>query len=194
MTRRELLRTGGLWVAGLAAPRLGRSASLVEIRMRSDARGEHVGFDPIGILIQPGQTVRWITESPGNPYTTTSYHPRNGKHSLRIPEKKAEPWDSSFLLKEGDHFEVTLSVEGVYDYFCLPREAAGMVGRIVVGRPSGPGTLPFDYFTGRVGSADWLPVPEAARRSFPPIGAILRQRVIPHGGSLNGSRRSGRAG
>jgi plastocyanin len=181
MTRRELLRAGGLAVAGLAAPRLGRSASLVEIRMRSDARGEHVGFDPIGILIQPGRTVRWITESPGNPHTTTAYHPRNGQHPLRIPEQ-AEPWDSGFLLKPGDHFDVTLTVEGVYDYFCLPHEAAGMVGRIVVGRPSGPGAQPFDYFTGRPGSADWLPVPDAARRSFPPVEAIVRQRVVHHGG------------
>ena len=181
MTRRELLRAGGLAVACLAAPRPGRSASLVEIRMRSDARGEHVGFDPIGILIPPGQTVRWITESPGNPHTTTAYHPRNAKHSLRIPAK-AEPWDSGFLLKEGDHFEVTLTVAGVYDYFCLPHEVAGMVGRIVVGRPAGPGALPFDYFAGRPGSSDWLPVPEAARKNFPPVEAIVRQRVVRHGG------------
>jgi hypothetical protein len=132
-------------------------------------------------LIQPGQTVRWITESPGNPHTTTAYHPRNAKHSLRIPEK-AQPWDSGFLLKEGDHFEVTLTVEGVYDYFCLPHEAAGMVGRIVVGRPSGPGTLPFDYFTGRPASRDWLSVPDAARHAFPPIETIVRQRVVRHRG------------
>ena len=90
MTRRELIHAGGVWVACLAAPRLARSASPVGIRMQSDARGEHVGFDPIGVLIQPGQTVRWTTESPGNPHTTTAYHPRNGKHSLRIPEA-AEP-------------------------------------------------------------------------------------------------------
>src|SRR5262249_60334019 len=107
MTRRELLRVGGVWVACLAAPRLARSASVVEIRMQSDVRGEHVGFDPIGVLIQPGQTVRWITESPGNPHTTTAYHPRNGKHSLRIPEK-TEPWASGFLLKEVDNLTLKL--------------------------------------------------------------------------------------
>jgi plastocyanin len=183
MTRRDLLRTGGVWVACLAAPRLARSASLVEIRMRSDVRGEHVGFDPIGVLIQPGQTVRWITESPGNPHTTTAYHPRNGKHSLRIPET-AEPWDSGFLLKVGDHFEITPTVPGVYDYFCLPHEAAGMVGRIVVGRPAGPGTRPFDYFAGEPGARDWLPVPNAARRGFPAVEAIVRQRVVRHPGSF----------
>ena len=71
------------------------------------------------------------------------------------------------------HFEVTLTVEGVYDYFCLPHEAAGMVGRIVVGRPGGPGTLPFDYFTGRAATQAWLPVPEAAKAAFPSVAAIV---------------------
>ena len=185
MTRRDLLRAGGLWAAGLAAPRPARSASPVEIeiRMRSDARGEHVGFDPIGILIQPGQTVRWIMDSPGNPHTTTAYHPRNGRHSLRIPEG-APPWDSGFLVNVGDRFEVTLTVEGVYDYFCLPHEAGGMVGRIVVGRPAGPGTRSADYFVGQPGAQDWLPVPDAARKSFPAIETIVRRHVIRHPGSF----------
>jgi len=181
MTRRELLRAGGPWLASLAAPRLARSASAVEIRMRSDARGEHVGFDPIGLLIRPGQAVRWIMDSPGNPHTTTAYHPRNARHSLRIPEG-AQPWDSGFLVNVGDRFEVTLTVEGVYDYFCLPHEAAGMVGRIVVGRPAGPGTRPVDYFTGQPGTQDWLPVPDAARRSFPAVEAIVRRRAVRHTG------------
>jgi hypothetical protein len=46
----------------------------------------------------------------------------------------------------GLSFEVTLTVEGVYDYYCTTHEMAGMVGRIIVGQPSGPGTLLFDYF------------------------------------------------
>jgi plastocyanin len=181
MTRRALLRAGGLGLASLAAPRPARSASTVEVRMRSDVRGERVGFDPVGILVRPGDTVRWIMDSPGNPHTTTAYHPRNGRHSLRIPEG-ATPWDSGFLVNVGDGFEVVLTVEGVYDYFCLPHEAAGMVGRIVVGRPAGPGTRPAEYFTGQPGAEDWLPVPAAAWRSFPAVDVILRQRVVHHPG------------
>ena len=90
--------------------------------------------------------------------------------------------DSGFLLKEADHFDVTFTVEGVYDHFCLPHEAAGMVGWIVVGRPSGPGTLPFDYFTGRPASRDWLPVPDAARLAFPSVETSVRRRVVRHSG------------
>ncbi len=34
---------------------------------------------------------------------------------------------------------MTLTVPGVYDYFCIPHEMAGMLGRIVV---ASPGTRP----------------------------------------------------
>jgi plastocyanin len=175
VTRRELLEAGGLWLAGLAAPRPVRAAAPVEIHMMSDPLGTKVWFDPIGLRIEPGQTVRWIVHS--NVHTTTAYHPRNDQHSLRIPER-AEPWDSRFLVNPGNHFEVTLRVPGVYDYFCAPHEAAGMVGRIVVGRADGPGALPFDYFKGRPDTAEWKPVPRAAQEAFPTVSAILRQRVV----------------
>ena len=33
----------------------------------------------------------------------------------------------------GEAFEVMLTEPGVYDYYCVPHEHAGMVGRIVVG-------------------------------------------------------------
>lgn len=179
-TRRVFLRTGGLALAGLALPRRTRAADLVEIQMRASPRGEAAWFDPIGVRIEPGQRVRWVMASPGNPHTTTAYHPRNANHSLRIPEG-AEPWDSGYLVNPGDAFEVQLTVEGVYDYFCRPHEAAGMVGRIVVGRPGGPGTLPFDYFAGAPESRNWLPVPEAARAAFPAVEAIVRHGVVRRG-------------
>jgi len=177
LTRRAFLQAGGLALAGLAAPRRGSGDAVVEIRMQSDPTGAEVWFEPTGILIERGQTVRWVMRSPGNPHTTTAYHPRNTSHSLRIPEG-AEPWDSGFLLEPGARFEVTLTVQGVYDYFCLPHEHAGMVGRIVVGRPGGPGALPFDYVTGRPGTAGWQPVPPAARQRFPTVAAILKDRVV----------------
>jgi plastocyanin len=176
-TRRGFLTAGGLALASLAVPAAVRAARPVEIRMLSTPRGEEAWFDPIGLRIEPGQTVRWTMASPGNPHTTTAYHPSNANHSLRIPDAAA-PWDSGFLVKPGDAFEVTLPVDGVYDYFCLPHEAAGMVGRIVVGRSGGPGALPFDYFTGRPHTQAWLPVPEAARAGFPSVAAIVAAGVV----------------
>jgi plastocyanin len=175
LTRRGFLEAGGLALAGLAVPGAARAAGVVEIHMRSDPRGAEVWFDPIGVHLEPGQTVRWVVAA--NVHTTTAYHPRNDHHCLRIPEGAA-PWDSGFLVNPGARFEVTLSVEGVYDYYCMPHEGAGMVGRIVVGRPAGPGTLPFDYFKGKPGTETWKPIPDAARRAFPAVDTILKEKVV----------------
>ncbi len=178
LTRRALLQAGGIGLAGLALPRVVRSAGVAEIRMQSDPQGATVWFDPIGLWVAPGQTVRWVVTA--NVHTTTAYHPKNGDHSLRIPEG-AIPWDSGYLVQPGAYFEVTLTVEGVYDYFCMPHEAVGMVGRIVVGHPAGPGTLPFDYFKGRSGTEHWQPVPEAAQQVFPSIAAIMAKKAVHRG-------------
>jgi plastocyanin len=179
LSRRAALRAGGFMLAGLATPALvrpARASEIVEIRMRSDPLGTQVAFDPMGVLIEPGETVRWVIEA--NVHTATAYHPANDSHALRIPET-AEPWDSGYLIEPGDRFEVTLTVPGVYDYFCAPHEMAGMVGRIIVSRPAGPGTLPFDYFRDDPAARDWLPVPPAAQAAFPPIEMIMANGSVP---------------
>jgi plastocyanin len=179
--RREVLRAGGLVLAGLATPVALRPAcagGIMEIRLRSDPLGSHVSFDPIGVLIEPGQKVRWVNEA--NVHTSTAYHPANDRHALRIPEA-AEPWDSGYLVEPGERFEITLTVPGVYDYFCAPHEMAGMVGRIIVGEPTGPGALPFDDFDGDPAAQDWRPVPAAAQAAFPPVAAIMHERLVRAG-------------
>jgi plastocyanin len=187
-SRREFLKAGGLAlvgfglvpgrrapVAALLGARLRSAGALDVIEMRSDALGSRVWFDPIGLYVEPGATVRWIVRE--NVHTATAYHPRNDNHPLRIPEK-AEPWDSGFLVHPGDHFDVTLTVPGVYDYYCMPHEAVGMVGRIVVGEPLGPGAEPFDYWVGRPGTDSWHHVPDVARQTFPSVGQILHERRV----------------
>src|SRR5437899_1669727 len=138
-SRREFLKAGGLAlvgfglvpdrrapVAALLGARL-RSAGVLEvIEMRSDALGSRVWFDPIGLYVEPGATVRWIVRE--NVHTTTAYHPQNDHHPRRIPES-AVAWDSGFRVHPGDHFEVTLTVPGVYDYYCRPHDAVRMLGR-----------------------------------------------------------------
>ena len=159
--------------------------------MRSREKGAHVAFDPIGVLVQPGTTIRWIVEA--DVHTTTAYHPSNDSHPLRIPQD-AQPWTSDYLINPGNSFEVTLTVEGVYDYYCLPHEEAGMVGRIVVGKPGGPGALPFDYFEGRPGSSGWKPVPVAARQAFPSVDTIMKQWVVRRAVSQTSSSHSNHTG
>lgn len=181
-SRREFLKVGGLTLAALGlAPgraeaaalldaRSGHPAALEVIEMRSDAGGSRVWFDPIGLYVVPDTTIRWITRE--NVHTATAYHPDNDRHPLRMPQRAA-PWDSGFLINPGDHFDVTLTEPGVYDYYCKPHEAAGMVGRIIVGQPSGPGASPFDYWVGQPGTSSWHHVPDAARRAFPSVARIL---------------------
>ena len=53
-----------------------------------------------------------------------------------------------------------------------------MVGRIIVGEPSGPGALPFDYFEGDPAAQDWQPVPTAAQAAFPRIEAIMHAGIV----------------
>ena len=138
LARRRLLHLG-VAVAVLYAEPI-RADAPVTIRMRSDADGGHVGFDPVGLLIQPGRVVRFVCEA--NYHTAEAYHPANAGHSLRIP-RAAPPWASD-VLQPSEKFEVTLTVPGVYDYFCAPHEVGGMVGRLIVGQPDGPGSEPFD--------------------------------------------------
>ena len=52
LTRRALLRAGGLVCAGFVARRA-RPAEVLEIRMRTDPRGQEVWFDPIGWVKPP---------------------------------------------------------------------------------------------------------------------------------------------
>jgi plastocyanin len=176
-TRREFVRVGALTLVGFGfVPASVAQASAREvIEMRSNALGSLVWFDPIGLYVEPGTTVRWVTRE--NVHTTTAYHPRNDHHALRIPDRAA-PWDSGFLVQPGAHFDVTLSVAGVYDYYCMPHEAAGMVGRIVVGRPLGPGSEPFDYWVGRPGTEGWRHVPDAAREALPSVTRIIAERRV----------------
>lgn len=136
VSRRRVLAWGG-GLAALLAPGARSSASLETIEMRGTARGERIWFAPRGLAVAPGATLRFVNRDPGNSHTATAYHPELFDRARRIPAAAA-PWDSGFLLPD-ESFEVTLSAPGVYDYYCLPHEMAGMAGRIVVGRPGDPG-------------------------------------------------------
>lgn len=112
-------------------------SSVHVVRMISTGDGAY-HFEPHVVRLQPGDTVRWELES--GAHTTTAYHPANGDRQLRIPEG-AKAWNSGFLTADGKTtFERTFSVEGVYDYFCIPHEGYGMIGTLVVGEAhDGPG-------------------------------------------------------
>jgi plastocyanin len=172
LNRRRVLETGGVFLAALVLGlRQALPEEIVEITMAGTKDGSRVGFDPVGIHVKPGQTIRWTNRDLGNSHTVTTYDPSIFERPRRIPEG-ATPWDSDYLLP-GETFSVTLSVEGVYDYYCVPHEHAGMVGRIVCGTPiaNESGGAPAD--------PDLTPLPEAALSAFPSVEEIIAKGQVP---------------
>jgi plastocyanin len=162
LSRRGVLRIGGGLLAGLPFPAVRAwGAEPVDITMSGNTDGSRVWYEPVGLLIQPGQTVRWTNKDPGNAHTATAYHPDNDGHPLRIPAG-AESWNSDYLLPDKS-FSIVLTVPGVYDYFCIPHELAGMVGRIVVS--DGSQAVPAPAAGG---------VPQDAEKTFPSVEDIVR--------------------
>lgn len=159
------------------------------VQMRSTSGGADVWFEPVGVRLRPGGTVRWVVDR--GVHTSTAYHPENGDLPLRIPEG-VEPWASGYLSGSGEAYEHTFRREGVYDYFCRPHEAAGMVGRIVVARERRTSHLELPGWDGGAREGELAPrrsrdagrpdLPRAARTAFPSVSRILEEgRVTPAG-------------
>jgi len=78
-------------------------------------------YDPVVLQINPGDNVNWTNMSGHN------VHFEKGN----IPAG-AEPWQTSL----GDNVNKTFTKEGIYLYKCDPHFAMGMVGAIIVGKPT----------------------------------------------------------
>jgi len=120
------------------------------VRMLTE--GSENVFEPAFLRVQPGDTVRWVNES--GVHATASYSADNQK--ARGVPNDAATWDSGLLTEAGAVFEHTFETAGTYAYFCLPHEALGMVGVVVVGDDVEP-DLSQDFLNG---------LPEAARAEF----------------------------
>lgn len=166
LRRRLVLAAGGGAVLSAMLPLRARAAGEIEIAMAGAGNGAHVWFRPRGLWLQPGQSVRWVNREAGNVHTVTAYHPANGK-PLRMPEG-AEPWNSGYLMPD-ESFVRAFDKPGVYDYFCIPHEQAGMVGRIVVGDADASGA-PY-------AETDAL-LSAAAVAGFPGVADIVRNRQV----------------
>ena len=103
--------------------------------VRMVTEGSNFYFDPIGLFVEPGDTVEWVIES--GSHSTTAYSTDSQYANVsRIPEQ-AEPWDSGILTQQGASFSYTFDVAGTYDYFCIPHKSLGMIARVVCGEPGG---------------------------------------------------------
>jgi|SRR5690625_4847355 len=116
-------------------------------------------FGPVGLFIEPGDTVRFMAVTPH--HTVTAYHLQHGK-SQRVPDG-VEPF-SSPIIPLGESWEYTFTVPGIYDLWCGPHESYGMAMRIVVGEASGPAAQP---------SADFSP-----EGTFATAGTVLNDPAL----------------
>lgn len=164
VTRRRVLMivasAGTVTVAGCVTsgqePESGDDESTTDISLVTDNQGAY--FDPKGLLIDSGTTIRFVPES--GSHTATAYHPSNDRPQ-RIPDG-GDAWDTGVLTEGDTPVSVTLTEPGVYDFFCIPHESMGQVGRIVVDEPKdGPATT----------SPEELP--PAAQEEIPSIEQIM---------------------
>lgn len=141
--RRRAFLTGLAGTAATAA--MGEGAARTTLRQRQQGRTHTIGmytegssfyFDPVGLYVNPGDTVEWTIES--GSHSATSYSPGNPSASTRLIPQGAEAWDSGVI--DSGSFSYTFTTEGTYDYYCIPHKTLGMVGRIVCGQPGGPAT------------------------------------------------------
>jgi len=120
-SRREflgVLATGAVAGTGLTGTARAQETPVVEM-------GNNY-FDPVGLHVEPGTTVRF--EIAAGTHSATAYPDR-------IPDG-ADAFDSGTISQGG--FEHAFETPRTYDYYCIPHESVGMVGRIVVGEPGGP--------------------------------------------------------
>jgi plastocyanin len=180
VTRREML--GGLALAA-AWPAWSSAQEPVTIRLAVNYPNGQYYFDPVGVFVPVGGTVRWQFPFRGGigalmGITISAFHPANDNHELRIPEQ-AQPFDSGPMNKAVDgfiRFDHTFTVEGTYDYFSASHEVLGMVGRIVVGRPGGPAEKPLGY-GGRDGRAPTYPTAVAVLAACPAAEIVAKKTI-----------------
>lgn len=96
-----------------------------EVEMNNQLR-----FTPATIRISVGETVTWRNTS-DLPHTVTADASKaQDPSNVSLPDG-AEPFDSG-NLDPGEVFRYTFTEPGEYRYFCIPHEAAAMVGTVIV--------------------------------------------------------------
>ncbi|MFB6131479.1 MAG: plastocyanin/azurin family copper-binding protein [Salinigranum sp.] len=116
---------------------VGDPATDQTVSMAMTIDGGHY-FIPDIVWVKKGGTVTW--ENSTGEHSTTAYAPSNDK-PRRIPDV-AKGWNSELVEDAGATFEHTFDKPGVYDYYCIPHESLGMVGKVIVGAPGDPANEP----------------------------------------------------
>lgn len=109
----------------------GHPENHVTVEMMSMDDKEH--FIPHVVHLDVGGTITWELVDDLEEHDTTAFHPLYDK-PLRLTDED-EHWQSPEINEQGETWERTFEVEGVYDYFCGPHYEDDMLGRVIVGWP-----------------------------------------------------------
>ena len=85
-SRRRLLKLSGSLLLLSSGVTEAAGESQVVIKMQGTPRGERVWFDPKGIAVDPGTTITFVNQDPGNSHTVTAYHPEYFDRVRRMPK------------------------------------------------------------------------------------------------------------
>lgn len=91
---------------------------------------DQLKFEPADLTIAKGTTVTW-KNSGQLPHTATDDPGKAIDKAHAALPSGAQPWDSG-NVNVGQSWSHTFDVPGKYAYFCIPHEAAGMIGTITV--------------------------------------------------------------
>ena len=97
------------------------------VKIVSDYDNLRMYFKPKTILINPGDTVKWINiaEEEHNVVAYPDGFP-----------KGAKAFTSHYMQKANEAWSHTFSIKGTYEYHCIPHLPMGMHGTVIVSRPS----------------------------------------------------------
>ena len=112
-------------IALMSVARAAGDAPNVTVQMTSSD-----AFVPKTLTIKAGGTVTWENVSPGVHTVTDNPALASSKQDAAMPAE-AEAFNSG-TIEPGKQYSHTFTVPGTYKYFCVPHEADGMVGTIVV--------------------------------------------------------------
>ncbi len=99
-----------------------------------------VAFDPSAVTVSAGETVVWRNTST-RAHSVTAYEdaiPDGADYfasgGFESETAARDGWANGLTgnVTSGDEFTHRFEVPGTYEYFCIPHERSGMVGRVVV--------------------------------------------------------------
>jgi len=143
MERRSFLRSIGAVGAGTA---------VAGCSLGSATDGDHdVGmttrkFQPARVEVPPGTTVVWKNTS-SHSHSVTAYEGQlpdgvgfwsSGEFDSQAAAESAWSDDLGGSLTQGQTYEHTFEVLGTHHYYCIPHEASGMKGRVIVAEDATP--------------------------------------------------------